>query len=164
MNPCRCGYYPDRSRCNCSITDIRAYLSKISGPLLDRIDICTEVSAVKYADLNGMAERKAESSSEIRKRVMQAFEIQKERYKGTDIRFNSDIDPKQIELYCSLESAEQKLMEKTYKSLSLSARAYHRILRVARTIADLSGTEKISVRHLAEAIGYRSIEGRYWNG
>ena len=162
MNPCRCGFYPDRSKCACSENDVKNYLSKVSRPLLDRIDLCVEASAIKYDELRN--DGKAEKSSDIRKRVERAVLIQRERFKNTMMRFNCDIGVKDIEKYCSLGDQEEKLLEKAYRSLSLSARAYHRILKVARTIADLDGAENITCRHLSEAIGYRSIDRRYWNG
>ena len=163
MNPCGCGYYPDRSRCNCSESDVHKYLSKISRPLIDRIDICVEASAIKYDELKGGVNR-TETSAEIRKRVELAAQMQHERYKGTGIRFNCDIGVRDIEKYCILGEKEEQLLENAYRHLALSARAYHRILKVARTIADLDGSEMIKTVHVSEAIGYRSIDRRYWNG
>jgi magnesium chelatase family protein len=165
MNPCRCGYYPDRERCRCSEEDVRRYLGKISGPMLDRMDICTEASRMEYAELKEVAgEHGAQTSADIRKRVEQAFMIQKERYEGTALRFNRDIGVKEIERYCRLTPGGEKLMRKAYEELGLSARAFHRILKVARTIADLEGSAAIKDEHLAEAIGFRSLDRRYWNG
>ncbi|MCR5746832.1 MAG: YifB family Mg chelatase-like AAA ATPase [Lachnospiraceae bacterium] len=161
MNPCRCGYYPDRNRCRCTDTDVRNYLGKISGPLLDRIDICAEATEVDYKSLKGTCNN--ESSEIIRKRVEKAAEIQHQRYEGTGIRFNSDLSAKNIDKYCHLGSEEEKLMKKAYESLKLSARAFHRMLKVARTIADLDESKDIKLRHLSEAIGFRSIDGKYWN-
>lgn len=163
MNPCACGYYPDRSRCSCSEADVHRYLSRISRPLLDRIDICVEASAIKYDELKAH-DGKNETSESIRKRVEKAAAMQRERYRGTDIRFNCDIGVRDIEKYCALGDREEKLLEKAYRQLSLSARAYHRILKVSRTIADLDGSETINAAHISEAIGYRSIDRRYWNG
>ena len=163
MNPCGCGYYPDRSKCSCSDADVKKYLSKISRPLMDRIDICVEAAAIKYDELK-TGKGQMESSEAIRARVEMAAKIQKERFKGTDMRFNSDIGVKGIPVYCELDEKEEKLLESAYRELGLSARAYHRILKVARTIADLDGSERIRCRHISEAVGYRSIDMRYWNG
>lgn len=159
MNPCPCGYYPDTGRCHCSKTQIGKYMGKVSGPILDRIDLCVELQPVEYASLQTGI--KAESSADIRSRVEQARQIQKERFAGTDCRFNGDIEASSIERYCELRPEEQRCMERLYGSLQLSARAYHRILRVARTIADLDGAERIETGHLMEAAFYRpSLE--YW--
>ena len=162
MNPCRCGYYPDRNKCRCTDNDVRKYLGRISGPLLDRIDICAEASEVDYKSLKRSGEN--ESSDVIRKRVERAAIIQHERYAGTGIRFNSEISVRDIETYCHLGAVEEKMMKKAFESMKLSARAFHRMLRVSRTIADLDGSTDIKVNHLSEAIGFRSIDGRYWNG
>lgn len=159
MNPCPCGYYPDAGRCHCSKTQIGKYMGKVSGPILDRIDLCVELQPVEYASLQTGI--KGESSADIRSRVEQARQIQKERFAGTDCRFNGDIEAAAVERYCELGPEEQRCMERLYGSLQLSARAYHRILRVARTIADLGGAERIETGHLMEAAFYRpSLE--YW--
>lgn len=159
MNPCPCGYYPDRNRCRCSESQVRRYMGKVSGPILDRIDLCVELHPV---DLAGLKKRAGEESSEdIRERVMRAREWQKDRFAGSGYRFNGDIEASCIDRYCELGKEEQACMEQLYYSLKLSARAYHRILKVARTIADLAGKEKIDTDHLLEAACYRpSLE--YW--
>jgi magnesium chelatase family protein len=162
MNPCRCGYYPDRNKCRCTDADVRKYLGRISGPLLDRIDICAEADEVGYESL--ISDRSNESSKTIRKRVEEAAAIQHERYRGTDIRFNADLGVRDLERYCHLGRKEELLMQKAFESMGLSARAYHRLIRVARTIADLDGALDIGVEHLSEAIGFRSVDRRYWNG
>ncbi|MBR1524157.1 MAG: YifB family Mg chelatase-like AAA ATPase [Lachnospiraceae bacterium] len=162
MNPCKCGYYPDREKCRCSDSDVQKYLGKISGPLLDRIDICAEASRMDYKDIS--SKECGESSAVIRKRVEGAVMMQKERFKDSDIRFNTDIGVKDIDRYCHLGRKEEKLMREAFESIGLSARAYHKMIRVARTIADLDGSEKIECRHLSEAIGFRNIDRRYWNG
>ncbi len=162
MNPCKCGYYPDRRRCQCTDADVKKYLGRISGPLLDRIDICVEASEVDYESLKG--ERRSESSEDIRKRVESAVAIQRERYKGTELRFNADLGVRDIDRYCHLGKEEEKLMHKAFEDMHLSARAFHRMIRVARTIADLDGESDINTKHLAEAIGFRSVDRRYWNG
>lgn len=160
MNPCSCGYYPDRSRCNCSMNMVKRYLGRISQPLLDRFDISIEALQMNYKDLN--MQQKQESSETIRLRVSKARQIQLDRYKGQDIYFNSQLKPRSLKKYCYLDSKEQSLMEEAFIKMNLSARAYHRILKVARTIADLDGSDRISTKHISEAICYRSLDQKYW--
>ena len=157
MNPCPCGYFPDMSRCKCTQTAIRRYQSHLSGPILDRIDICAEVPAVSMEELN--AKSKSESSAVIRKRVMRARQRQQERGAGLS---NAALTKAEIEKYCLLEPAGERLMQKVFHSSRLSARAYYRILRVARTIADLDGCQKIGELHIAEAVSCRLAGSRYW--
>lgn len=160
LNPCKCGYYGDGSnRCRCSETDVRKYLGKISGPMLDRIDIQLEAAPVKYADLKAM---KGESSAEIKKRVNAAREIQKERYKNESITTNAQLSGSLVEKYCVIGEAESKMLKNAFDSLGLTARAYSRILKVARTIADCDGRDKINEMDIAEAIGYRSLDRKYF--
>lgn len=160
MNPCSCGHYPDRNRCNCSSNQVKRYLGKISRPLLDRIDICIETLQVNYRDLE---EKKAsETSKDIRERVMKVREVQMNRYGNENFNYNSQLTPKTISKYCKLGKKEQILIERAFNKMNLSARAYHRILKVARTIADLDGAENINVKHLSEAICYRSLDKKYW--
>lgn len=159
MNPCPCGYFPDRHKCRCSEQQINKYLSKISGPIMDRIDICVETAPVKMKQLNSSL--KAESSGEIRDRVLMARERQKERFKQTPYRFNSQMSGNDVAMFCHLGSREEALMENAFKMLSLSARGYHRVLKVARTIADLEDCDNISVNHLSEAIFYRGMDTKY---
>lgn len=159
MNPCPCGYYPDRNRCRCTEPIVKRYMGKVSGPILDRIDLCVELHPVNIASFDKKVI--SESSETIRERVMQARERQAVRFAGTKYRFNGDIDGANVEKFCSLGREERKFMEQLYVSLQLSARAYHRILKVARTIADLDNQEKICVEQLTEAAFYRpSME--YW--
>lgn len=159
MNPCPCGYYPDRNRCRCTEPQIKKYMGKISGPILDRIDLCVELHPVDVVGLQGKT--MSESSETIRNRVLQARKRQEKRFQGTGYRFNSDIDVADLERFCALGEEEEAFMEQIYHSLQLSARAYHRILKVARTIADLEGSEEIKIAHLTEAAVYRpSLE--YW--
>lgn len=160
MNPCLCGYYPDTKRCHCTDKEIKKYLSKISGPLIDRIDICLEVKPVEYEQLS--LKRKSESSEDIRKKVIAAQKIQQQRYKNENILFNSQLSSAQIEKYCSLGNEEIEILKIAFDRLNLSARAYHRILKVSRTIADLDASENIKVNHLAEAIQYRSLDRKYF--
>lgn len=161
MNPCPCGFYgSDTQKCNCTKEQIRKYLSKISGPLLDRIDLQIEVSRVPYQKLD--SNKKEETSEEIRKRVNKARKIQLERYKGQEIFSNSELPPALIEKYCKLDSKSKKILEDAFEKLGLSARAYGRILKVARTIADLDNSRDIKTQHLAEAIQYRSLDRKYF--
>lgn len=162
MNPCPCGFYPDRSRCRCSEQQVRTYLSRISKPLLDRIDICAESKAVSYDELQ--EKKGGESSASIRKRVEIARTIQKERFKECGIYFNRAMNKAQIEEFCCLGKIESEFLKKVYDHLGLSARSCDKILKVSRTIADLEESHKITKRHLAEAVGLRSLEGKYWGG
>jgi magnesium chelatase family protein len=159
-NPCPCGYYPDRSRCVCSEQQVKHYLNRISRPLLDRFDICVEASPVSYQEIRG--DENNESSSSIRERILKAQKVQKERFSGTQIYFNSGMGSREVKRYCELGEKEESLLRKMYTKLQLSARGYNRILKVARTIADLDGSEKIQTQHLTEALGYRDLEERYW--
>lgn len=160
MNPCACGYYPDRKRCACTEQEVSHYLGKISRPLLDRIDICTEVPAVSYGDL--VEKQQNESSLEIRKRVEAAHRMQQERYQKLSIHFNAYLDGNQVEIYCPLGKKEQKLLKNAFTKLNLSARAYYKIIKTARTIADLEQEERILEQHLLEALHYRLPDGNYW--
>ena len=161
MNPCPCGYYGSKEKeCNCTPQMISKYMNKISGPLLDRIDIQIEVTPVKYQKLN--SEDTIETSKEIKERVNKARKIQIERYKEEKIYSNSDLTPKLIEKYCRLDKESNYILQAAFERLRLSARAYGRILKVARTIADLQGKENIDKTHIAEAIQYRSLDKKYW--
>lgn len=155
-NPCPCGFYPDRSRCRCSDKEIRRYQNKISGPIRDRIDLNVTAEMV---DIKALNRNKGELSSEdMRKTVMQARKKQEQRFAGTGLRFNSDIPSGDIGRYCALGKEEANYMERVFRMMNLSARSYHKILKVARTIADVEGEEQISIRHLGEAVGYRAQE------
>lgn len=162
MNPCSCGYYPDRNKCRCSNQQIQQYLGKISLPLLDRLDLCVEASKVEYEDLVGG--KKARSSREWKKQVIRAVEMQKKRYLGTRFRFNSDLTPAGVKEFCTLSREGQKRLEKAYEKLDLSVRGYHRILKTARTIADLEEEREILPAHISEAVFYRTIDKKYWMG
>ncbi len=161
LNPCPCGYFGSGIReCTCSEQKRKNYVRKISGPLLDRIDIQIEVSGVEYAALSD--KKKGLSSSEMRERVIAAREIQKERYKDLSFDTNKDIPAGMLDEFCHLNSAENAMMEAAYNKLGLSARAHSRILKVARSVADIEGEKEITVSHLAEAIQYRSIDKKYF--
>lgn len=161
MNPCPCGYYNCKEKeCTCRSDQIKKYTSKISGPLLDRIDIQIEVQSVEYNKLN--SNQTEETSEEIRKRVNQARKLQLIRYKDNNIFSNSELTPQLIEKYCNLNSKSKRILELSFEKLGLSARAYSRILKVARTIADLDNSNNIEINHLAEAIQYRSLDRKYW--
>ena len=157
MNPCACGKSTDNSEsCTCTPREIHTYRSRISGPLLDRIDIHIEVPAVKYRELAGRAE--GESAAEIAKRVGRARDIQLERFKGTRVHCNAQMTSRQLRKYCEPDAGGHRLLEVVTEKLGFSARAYTRILKVARTIADLEGSEHIREQHIAEAIQYRSLD------
>ena len=161
MNPCPCGFYGSKDKeCTCTPQAISKYMGKISGPLLDRIDIQIEVTPVKYQKLDNT--EKIESSEEIKNRVNRARRIQQERYINDNIYSNSQLTPKLIEKYCKLDRQGKRILEMAFEKMGLSARAYGRILKVARTIADLDEEESIQTTHIAEAIQYRSLDKKYW--
>lgn len=161
MNPCPCGYFGDSSNnCNCSPGEIDRYLGKISYPLLDRIDIHLEVSPVKYEELKD--NNPSETSKQIRERVDGAREIQYKRYKNHSIYTNSQMNSKEVKKYCKLSKDNQLIMENAFKKYNFSARTYNKILKVARTIADLDNKENIEDIHLLEAIRYRNLNKKYW--
>lgn len=161
MNPCQCGYYGStKKKCTCSKKDIQRYLNRISGPLLDRIDIQVEVNSIQYKDLD--SKKQNETSLQIRERINKAKQIQIERYKKYQIYSNSELPTKLIEKYCKLDSKSKSLLQKVYNELGLSVRAHNKILKVARTIADLENKENIETKHIAEAIQYRSLDKKYW--
>ena len=153
MNPCPCGYFPDRKKCTCSDSMINRYMSKISGPLLDRIDIQIQIEKVSPLELN--KNFKAESSADIRKRVIRTLGIQRERFRSGDITFNSQMSNKDIEKYCVLGHDEDDFLREIVKKNDMSARCYFRVLRIARTIADTEEKDRIGIEHLTEAIRYK---------
>lgn len=162
MNPCPCGFfgYEDDRTCTCTPFQVKKYRSKISGPLLDRIDIHIEVPRVDFKTLSST--QVSESSASIRKRVNRAREIQSERYRDKNIHCNSSMTPAELRKYCELDTASRELLQQSFDALGLSARAHDRILKVARTIADLAGEERIQVEHIAEAIQYRALDRKFW--
>ena len=161
MNPCPCGYYNHPTKhCVCSPGSVAKYLNHISGPMLDRIDLQVEVTPVPFSDLTQT--RPEESSSTIRERVIAAREIQQKRFAGTNIHTNSMMNSAMLREYCRLDAASAALLERAMERLSLSARAYDRILKAARTIADLAGRADIVQADIAEAINYRSLDRGNW--
>jgi len=161
MNPCPCGYFTDpKKECHCTPFQIQSYLSKISGPLLDRIDIHLEAPRLKYEHLTD--KRRGEPSQEIRKRVDIAHEIQKARYKNDGVLFNAHLESKELEKYCVLDKEAEELLKLAILELGISARAYDKILKVSRTIADLDGKEIVEAHHISEAISYRSLDRNLW--
>jgi magnesium chelatase family protein len=164
MNPCPCGYYnhPDKD-CTCPPGTVQKYLNKISGPLLDRIDLHVEVTPVPFSELTTL--KPQETSASIRDKVIKAREIQEVRYKdASDVYCNAQMSSKMLKEVCVISTAGQNLLKKAMERLNLSARAYDRILKVSRTIADLAGSEEIKIEHLAEAIQYRSLDREGWAG
>lgn len=153
MNPCRCGYYPDMQHCKCSQSDVDRYFGKIRGPVLDRIDICTATARLGIDDFSGES---GTGSAEMRERILKAQEIQAERFKGSQIRFNSQMDRSRIEQFCVLKKTDENILDRAYRKYNMSARGYYKVLKVARTIADLEGAEEIRRPHLIEAISYRN--------
>mgnify|MGYP004464222851 FL=1 len=161
MNPCPCGFYPDMNRCRCTSGEITHYLGKISQPLLERIDICTEVPAVSFSKMKKKIA--GESSAQIRKRVEAVQEIQRERYKKEKFCFNGELDGRKLEKYCVMTGGADKLLEQAYEQFQFSTRAYHKILKTARTIADMEASEKIKEEHICEALAYRAYDKKYWS-
>ena len=161
MNPCPCGYYNHPTKkCRCSVHSIQNYLNRVSGPLLDRIDIHIEVPPVEYSELSSKV--KGETTAEIQKRVNKAREIQNERYKGTGITCNANLTSELSAKFCVTDEEADLLLKNAFENMGLSARAYDRILKVSRTIADLEESEMIKGEHVAEALQYRSLDRKYW--
>ena len=162
MNPCPCGYYGHPVReCTCSQNAVGRYLSKVSGPLLDRLDLHIEVAPVEYEHL--VSTQKEESSSSIRQRVNAARHLQQQRYQGLGFSCNANLPAPAVNRFCPMDDGATALLSRAFDTMGLSARAYDRILKVSRTIADLDGAEVISRRHIAEAVQYRSLDRKYWN-
>jgi len=162
MNPCPCGYFGSSRECKCSPIQIQRYVGKISGPLMDRIDIHIDVPAVKFNELRGKDVPVGDSSDTVRERVIKARETQLARFSGEGVYSNSAMSPKQIRTFCELDADSEMLLEKAMSRQGLSARAHDRILKVSRTIADLDGSENVRSIHISEAINYRSLDRNYW--
>lgn len=161
MNPCPCGYFGHPTKeCTCSQNQVTKYLSKVSGPLLDRLDLHIDVMPVEFSQISST--QKEESSSKIKERVNKARQIQNKRFEGTNITCNAKITSAKLNEYCVLNDDAKQLLKNAFDKLSLSARAYDRIVKVARTIADLDESEDIKSNHIAEAIQYRSLDRKYW--
>lgn len=161
MNPCPCGYYGSKlHECKCTMAQIHSYLNKLSGPLMDRIDLQIEVDAITYDDLK--SESQEESSKTIKERVTKARKIQTKRFAGTGIHNNAGMNSAMVKKFCKLDAKCENVLESAFQKLKLTARAHDRILKVARTIADLDGSENIEMCHLVEAINYRSLDRKYW--
>lgn len=162
MNPCGCGYYPDMQKCRCSPSMLRRYMGRVSQPLIDRMDLCVEAPPVSYEELTSHGG--GECSADIRKRVQACHAIQRKRYAGLGFSHNSQIPAGLLTRFCELGGKERQYMERMYERMGLTARTYHKLLRVARTAADCEGSERIGLKHLKEAVCYRSIDNRFWGG
>ena len=163
MNPCPCGFWNDPTReCRCSPLQIQRYVGRISGPLLDRIDIHIDVPAVKFRELVGADSSDTDTSAVIRNRVIMARQRQLRRFKAEKIFANAAMTPRMIRTHCRIDTASERMLESAMNRLGLSARAYDRILKVSRTIADLEGSDTIDSTHVSEAVGYRSLDRTYW--
>ena len=161
MNPCPCGYYGSRQReCRCTPQEIRRYLDRVSGPLLDRIDIQVEVDSVPVSDIRN--DIQAESSIQVAERVSKAREIQKKRYRATRIHCNAQLDNSGIRKYCMMTPEAENLLHMAVDRMNLSMRAYHRVIRVARTLADLQAKQNIDSSEIAEAIQFRELDQKFW--
>lgn len=162
MNPCECGYYgSDLKKCTCNMQTIRRYVGKISGPMLDRMDLHIEVKPVPYKNLSLC--NKSETSKIIKERVDKARKIQLERYQKLGIFSNAELNSNLLDEFCKLDNKSKSIMEKAFEKYALSARAHDKILKIARTIADLENSKEIQYRHIAEAIQYRTLDTRYFN-
>jgi magnesium chelatase family protein len=163
MNPCPCGFWNDPTReCRCTPAQMQRYVGRISGPLLDRIDIHVDVPAVKFKELSGESPPPAEGSAEIRGRVISARGRQRERFREGRVFSNAQMTPRLIREHCRVDAESERMIEGAMRRLGLSARAYDRILKVSRTIADLEGADRILPKHVGEAVGYRSLDRTYW--
>lgn len=163
MNPCPCGFWNDPTReCRCTPLQIQRYVGRISGPLLDRIDIHVDVPAVRFKELASRAAPEGEGSNEIRERVIGARDRQRERLSSDGLFANAQMTPRLIRKYCRIDVESEQMLEQAMTRLGLSARAYDRILKVSRTIADLADSDEIRATHVAEAVGYRSLDRTYW--
>jgi len=165
INPCPCGNYPDPERCSCTQEQVKRYLGRLSGPLLDRIDLCIEMGRLKPEALKKKHGGRSDvGSAMMREQVIRARRMQEKRFAGTGLMFNAQMGVKEIEKYIRLKPEDERFLNEAYEHMNLSLRSYHRLLRVSRTIADLDESEAIETKHLNEALCYRGIEDRYWHG
>jgi magnesium chelatase family protein len=161
MNPCRCGYYPDMNKCKCDARSVNLYLKKISMPFLDRMDLCVEAPRLAFSELTAR-DAEGETSAQIREAVLSAHQMQTERYQGTNYRFNADVKGSDTEEYFRVGKKEKKLLEDAFEKLHLTARSYHKILKVARTAADIDCKRDIETGHVLKAICYRNVDRKFW--
>lgn len=162
-NNCPCGFYPDRKRCRCTAAQIKMYQGRLSRPILERIDICAEARPISFEEMRGAGT--SECSDTIRARVESVCERQKQRFqKAERTRWNGEMTPKEIEAFCGLDRKTERFAESVFRKKFLSARTFHKVLRVSRTIADMDGAEQIRAEHIAEAVGLRTFEDRLWGG
>ncbi len=160
MNPCKCGYYPDMNRCTCTVSSLRRYINRVSRPLLDRIDLCVQMSSLTCSDL--WSERPTEDSETIRKRVETVQKIQAERFRGRGYLFNSQIPSGDITAFCRMEQDASALAWEQYEKLQMTARGFYKLLRVSRTIADMEQSERIRIPHFQKALLFRGLDKSYW--
>ena len=158
INPCKCGYYPDRSRCNCSARDISQHFGKISRPILDRIDMCIQAPKVKYEDMENISTNNIYSSYSMRESVLKVQKIQQFRFEKEKFKYNSRIPINKMNKFCIMEEDAKALIKTIYNQYDLTARAYHKLIRVARTIADIEDHDRIMLTDIAEATGYKMLE------
>lgn len=158
MNPCRCGFFPEQEKCRCTLGEIRQYLSRISEPILDRLDLCVETGMPEFH----LYDKGNESSAQIRERVTRTIQIQKERYRKESFSYNSELTGSAIQKYCYLEKSEREYLESFFLDGGCSMRRLNRIIKVARTIADMEECEQIKEPHITEAVRFRSIDRKYW--
>lgn len=163
MNPCPCGNYPDMNKCICTPAQVQSYLSRISQPFLDRIDICIEIPKVSYENLRAdQNELQGRDSEKMRRTIFETRMVQQKRYQGQRFKVNAMLGVKEMKEYCRLDADGEKMMEQAFAVYGMTARTYHKVLKVARTIADISGERDIQTVHLKEAIGYRTMDKKYW--
>ena len=155
MNNCKCGYYPDRNLCTCSEVEVKKYQNKVHGPLLDRIDICINISRIRIEELEG-DKKQNDCFSEYKEIILRLHNIQRERFSGTKVRFNSGMTKEMIDKYCCMTDEAKEMLKVSYEKMNISVRTYYKIIKVARTIADIENEEIINVKHIAESIGYKS--------
>lgn len=158
INPCKCGYYPDRGRCNCTPWDIKQHMGRVSRPILDRIDMCVEAPKVQYEEMEQNVISDIYSSENMRNRVLNIQEIQQDRYSKHSFKYNSQIPINRIQYFCPMENDAKALIKNVYDKYDLTARSYHKIIKVARTIADMEGHERIMLQDIGEAVGYKMLE------